>query len=101
MCVGGDDSPLRPSGEGCIGRAGCAIMPVMRFRGWMLAALLAVVSGCGPDLVTGYKPRPLGDSPAARRAYYAGKYTPAARAADAEKSDKNKPGVTPGGMAGP
>ena len=75
-------------------------MRAMRFRGWIFAGLLAVFSGCGPDLVTGYKPRPLGDSPAARRAYYAGKYTPAARAADAEKSDKNKPGVTPS-MAGP
>lgn len=72
----------------------------MRFAGWTFAAVLTVVSGCGPDLVTGYKPRPLGDSPAARRAYYAGKYTAAARAADAEKSDKNKPSVSPN-MAGP
>jgi hypothetical protein len=51
--------------------------------------LVAVPSlgGCESSLVTGYQPHRLGDTPAARRAYYAGKYTPEARAAEQEKAE--------------
>ena len=67
-------------------------------RRWMLLGLLAL-SGCDTRLVTGYQPRRLGDSPAARRAYYAGKFTPEARAAEQERQEElrtRRPGLTPG-----
>lgn len=56
-------------------------------RNWM-AAVLLFLAGCDTRLVTGYQPRRLGDSPAARRAYYAGKFTPEARAAEQEQGDE-------------
>ena len=45
---------------------------------------LALV-GCDTNLVTGYQPRRLGDSPAERKAYYASRFTPAAQEAQQEK----------------
>ena len=62
-------------------------------RTWMaLAAALLLVTaagaGCDTNLVTGYQPHRLGDSPAQRRAYYAGKYTPQAHVAEADKADE-------------
>ena len=66
-------------------------------RKWMVIGLL-VLSGCDSRLVTGYQPRRLGDSPAARRAYYASKFTPEARAAEQERAEElrlRSPG-TPG-----
>ena len=62
----------------------------------MLLGVLAVLSattltagvGCNDGLVTGYQPRRLGDSPAARRAYYAGRFTPEARAAEQERAEE-------------
>ena len=63
----------------------------MRMRMALSAAALAIagatMAGCDTNLVTGYQPRRLGDSPAQRRAYYAGKYTPQSHAADQEKVD--------------
>ena len=53
-------------------------------RKWMAMTLL-LLTGCDTKLVTGYQPRRLGDSPATRRAYYAGKYTPEAHAAEQER----------------
>jgi hypothetical protein len=69
-------------------------------RRWILAGLL-LGSGCQTGLVTGYQPRRLGDSPAVRRAYYAGKYTNESRAADQERAEEMKSRrpapTTPGG----
>jgi hypothetical protein len=76
-------------------------------RTWMALAALALAalagSGCDTNLVTGYQPRRLGDSPAQRRAYYAGKYTPQSHAAEQEKLDEiraRRP-VTGGGGPSP
>ncbi len=72
-------------------------------RSWMIVGLL-VVAGCDSGLVTGYQPRRLGDSPAARRAYYAGKFTPEARAAEQERVEElraRRPVPTPSGGSRP
>src|SRR3954470_18753027 len=73
--------------------------------GILLAGLAAGSSvGCDTGLVTDYQPRRLGDSPAARRAYYAGKYTPQAHAAGQEKAEElhgRRPGAPVGGGGGP
>ena len=63
---------------------------------------MLALTGCDTGLVTGYEPRRLGDSPAARRAYYAGKFTPEARAAEQERAEelRNRRPVT-GAPAGP
>jgi hypothetical protein len=53
-----------------------------------LVALLGVV-GCGTDaLETGYKPRPLKDSPAMRRSYYALPFTAEAKAPQLEREQE-------------
>src|SRR5215207_11035296 len=80
----------------CVRASRHAIIPAM--RRWMVLGVLTVttvtaaatVGGCSDNLVTGYQPRKLGDSPAARRAYYAGKFTPEARAAEAERAEELK-----------
>ena len=62
----------------------------MRMRMALATLTLVAVAGaagCDTNLVTGYQPRRLGDSPAQRRAYYAGKYTPQSHAADQDKAD--------------
>ena len=70
-------------------------------RTWATLGFLLLLTGCDTGLVTGYQPRRLGDSPAARRAYYAGKFTPEARAADQERAEElraRRPSPsTPGG----
>ena len=70
-------------------------------RTWATFGLLLLLGGCDTGLVTGYQPRRLGDSPAARRAYYAGKFTPEARAADQERTEelrsRRPTPTTPGG----
>lgn len=58
-------------------------------RTWIILGLF-IVSGCETGLVTGYKPRRLGDGPAARRAYYAGRFTPAAQAASQERAEETR-----------
>jgi hypothetical protein len=63
----------------------------MRKRTALLAAFtLAAMAGagCETNLVTGYEPRRLGDSPAQRRAYYAGKYSPQSHVAEQDKADE-------------
>jgi len=68
-------------------------------RKWTVVGLL-VFAGCDTKLVTGYQPRRLGDSPAARRAYYAGKFTPEAHAAEQERVEDlrtRRPGAPGGG----
>ena len=65
-----------------------------------LVTLLAMLTGCDSGLVTGYQPRRLGDSPGVRRGYYAGKYTPEARAAEQERAQESRdrrPTPTPAG----
>lgn len=47
--------------------------------------LLLLGSGCGMDLETGYKYRPLDASTAQRKAYYANAFTPEKSAAESEK----------------
>ena len=63
--------------------------------------LLLALAGCNTKLVTGYQPRRLGDSPAERRGYYAGKFTPEARAAEQERAEelRTRSPVTPSGAA--
>lgn len=75
----------------------------MRMRTALGTLILVAMAGTGCDsnLVTGYQPRRLGDSPAQRRAYYAGKYSPQSHAAEAERTDdirSRRPG--PGSGAG-
>ena len=59
------------------------------FRGFVRLTLLGAcglaLGGCDTNLVTGYQPRRLGDSPAERKAYYASRFTPAAQEAQQEK----------------
>ena len=76
----------------------------MRMRTALAALTLVAMagSGCDSNLVTGYQPRRLGDSPAQRRAYYAGKYSPQSNAAQGEHLDdvrSRRPGA--GGGAAP
>jgi hypothetical protein len=59
----------------------------MRMRRYCPVLMLLMITGCESGLVTGYQPRRLGDSPAARRAYYAGKFTPQARVAEEDKAE--------------
>lgn len=49
------------------------------------AMLFLLIAGCDTKLVTGYEPRRLGASPAERRGYYAGEFTPEAREASQER----------------
>ena len=68
------------------------------------ALCVAGAAGCDTGLVTNYQPRRLGDSPAARRAYYAGKYTPQAQAAGQEKAEElraRRPTAPTGGGPAP
>ncbi len=48
--------------------------------------LLVALIGCGPArLETGYVPRPLGSTEDQRKGYYAGPFSPEARAAAADR----------------
>lgn len=54
-----------------------------------IAIMLLLVAGCGETtLETGYKPRPLTDSPAMRRSYYASPFTPDAQAPSYEREQE-------------
>ena len=57
---------------------------------WRIAQLVLlgtfVLSGCGPELETGYKYRPLGATVAQRRGYYASPYS--AEKAAAQQDEK-------------
>lgn len=68
-------------------------------RRWIALGLL-MLTGCDSGLVTGYQPRRLGDSPAVRKGYYAGKYTPEARAAESERAEALR-ARTPAAPGGP
>src|SRR5688572_32924755 len=69
----------------------------------LVTLLLAATAGCESGLVSGYQPRRLGDSPAARRAYYAGKFTPEAQAAERERAEelRDRAPTPAGAPAGP
>ena len=70
-------------------------------RKWIAVVGLLGLAGCDSKLVTGYQPRRLGDSPAARRAYYAGRFTPEAAAAEQERVEElrtRRPGAPMGGQ---
>ena len=57
-----------------------------------------LAAGCGMDLETGYKYRPLDASGAQRKAYYASPFSPEKSAAESEKhsgSGVKAPGVQP------
>ena len=73
---------------------------ILRMRRWMILGLLAA-TGCNTGLVTDYQPRRLGDSPAARRGYYATKFSPAARAAEQEREADTSRRATPPAGGGP
>lgn len=53
------------------------------------AVAIILLTGCeSPTLVTGYKPRLLGSSDAARRGYYARPFTPESQAAGMEREQE-------------
>jgi hypothetical protein len=60
---------------------------IRRVRGLFAPGLmlLSMSSGCGMDLETGYKFRPLDASTAQRKAYYASAFSPEKSAAESEK----------------
>jgi len=62
----------------------------------LTVAALVYLAGCGMDLETGYKYRPLGASVVERRGYYASPYSPEKTAAEQEHK-QNTP--TLGGAA--
>jgi len=72
-------------------------IPVNCCRKLVLLAMLVVAGGCGMDLETGYKYRPLGASAVERRGYYASPYSPEKSAAEQQHKS-----ITPslGGAAG-
>ena len=62
-------------------------------RGLLVAAAGILLAGCGMDLETGYKYRPLNASAAERRGYYAPAFSPEKAAAQHEHEQDNKPHV--------
>lgn len=65
--------------------------PTHRLRPFALFAAI-VLAGCGPSrLETGYVPRPLGSTEDQRKGYYAGPFSPEARAAQAEGEPRDRP----------
>ena len=60
---------------------------MMVLRAMAITVAVFALSGCKSDLVTGYEPRRLGDSPTERRGYYASPFSPEARAADEEREE--------------
>lgn len=59
------------------------------------AAFWAAAGGCGPQLETGYKYRPLNATPTERRAYYASPFSPEKAAAEQERKQQNRPSLGP------
>lgn len=59
------------------------------------AAVWLAVVGCGPQLETGYKYRPLNATPTERRAYYASPFSPEKAAAEQERKQQNRPSLGP------
>jgi hypothetical protein len=55
--------------------------------GWLF--LLCLLSGCAPELETGYKPKPLNATEADRRSYYAPQFSAEAHA----EKDESGPGL--------
>jgi len=67
---------------------------------WMGGGIVASAGpwlgmGCGPQLETGYKYRPLNATPTERRAYYASPFSPEKAAADQERRQQNRPALGP------
>ena len=50
-------------------------------------------SGCSSALETGYEPRKLGAGPAERRGFYSPRFSPEARAAQAERAEGGGGGI--------
>jgi hypothetical protein len=50
--------------------------------------VFGALAGCSNELETGYKPRSLNSSDAARRGYYASPFTPEAKAAQLEREQE-------------
>jgi hypothetical protein len=69
-----------------------------RCRRLCLLGMLVIVGGCGMDLETGYKYRPLGASSVERRGYYASDYSPEKSAAEQSQKKSFTPSL--GGAAG-
>ena len=70
--------------------------PLAGVAGLLGVLIIVAGGGCSTDLVTGYQPRRLGDGPVERRAYYAPKFTPEAKAAEQERealSRQRRPGL--------
>ena len=68
---------------------------LVRRMGLASAAVWLAVGGCGPQLETGYKYRPLNATPTERRAYYASPFSPEKAAADQERKQQNRPSLGP------
>jgi hypothetical protein len=54
-------------------------------RRWIMAGCIFLAAGCTLKTETGYQPRPLGDNSTVQRGYYAAPFSPASRAAEAER----------------
>ena len=66
--------------------------PTHRLRPFALVIATILLAGCGPArLETGYVPRPLGSTEDQRKGYYAGPFSPEARAAQAESGPREAP----------
>lgn len=61
----------------------------------LAAAAVSLTAGCGPQLETGYKYRPLNATPTERRAYYASPFSPEKAAAEQERKQQNRPSLGP------
>ena len=70
---------------------------VVRWLGSAIGAWagLWLTAGCGPQLETGYKYRPLNATPTERRAYYASPFSPEKAAAEQERRQQNRPALGP------
>ena len=64
-----------------------------RSGAWWLAIACFVAGGCGPQLETGYKYRPLNSTVEQRRAYYAPPYSPEQAKAEQERRQQNRPAL--------
>ena len=59
-----------------------------RLMSCLTALALAALAGCGNELETGYKPKPLGTSAVVRRGYYASPFSPEAKAAASSRDQE-------------
>jgi hypothetical protein len=66
----------------------------------VMAAVVSVAGGCGTQLETGYKPRPLDASADVRKSYYASPFSDNAEASSKENGPAMRTGPGQGGPGG-